>query len=103
MWLGLNGWVRTFTLRAVPGAYLRVIRPGHVRRGDPASVEHRPDHDVTIGMTLLALTTQPELLPLLLRADDLPAEIRERARRRMPFGIPGVPGIPPTDVTRTWP
>ncbi|WP_175648256.1 hypothetical protein [Protofrankia sp. BMG5.30] len=54
-------------------------------------------------MTLLALTTQPELLPLLLRADDLPAEIRERARRRMPFGIPGVPGIPPTDVTRTWP
>ncbi|WP_050803314.1 MULTISPECIES: MOSC domain-containing protein [Protofrankia] len=100
MRLGLSGWVRTFTLRAVPGAYLRVIRPGHVRRGDPVSVERRPDHDVTIGMTFRALTTQPELLPFLLEADDLPEEIRERARRRMPFGIPG---IPPTDVTRTRP
>ncbi|WP_131784690.1 MOSC domain-containing protein [Protofrankia symbiont of Coriaria ruscifolia] len=96
VWLGLHGWVRTFTLRAVPGAYLRVIRPGHVRRGDPVSIRHRPDHDVTIGMTFRALTTQPELLPLLLQADDLPEEIRERARRRMPFDIPD---IPPTDLT----
>lgn len=85
-WLGLRGWVKTFTQRAVPGAYLRVLQPGLVRRGDPVLVEHRPDHEVTIGLTFRAMTTQPDLLPRLLAADDdLPEDVRDRARRRTPF------------------
>jgi MOSC domain-containing protein YiiM len=71
-WLGERGWVKTFTQRAVPGAYLRVVAPGTVRAGDPVTVAHRPDHDVTIGMVFRALTTEPELLARLLAADALP-------------------------------
>ncbi len=33
--LGEDGWVRRFTDRAAPGAYLRVITPGEVRAGTP--------------------------------------------------------------------
>jgi MOSC domain-containing protein YiiM len=78
-WLGERGWVRTFTARAVPGAYLRVVTPGTVRAGDPVTVVHRPDHDVTIGLTFRALTTERDLLPRLLAADTLPAKVRRKA------------------------
>jgi MOSC domain-containing protein YiiM len=78
-WLGERGWVKTFTARAVPGAYLRVVTPGTVRAGDPVTVMHRPDHDVTIGLTFRALTTERDLLPRLLAADTLPAKVRRKA------------------------
>jgi MOSC domain-containing protein YiiM len=78
-WLGEQGWVKTFTARAAPGAYLRVVTPGTVRAGDPVTVVHRPDHDVTIGLTFRALTTERDLLPLLLAADALPDEAKRRA------------------------
>ena len=38
-WLEVQGWVKTFTRTAVPGAYLRVVREGAVRAGDPVVVE----------------------------------------------------------------
>jgi MOSC domain-containing protein YiiM len=84
-WLGERGWVKTFTQRAVPGAYLAVLRPGHLRRGDPVLVEQRPDHGVTIGLAFRAFTTQPELLPALTDLPDLPEEMRDIARRRTPL------------------
>lgn len=65
-WLGERRWERRFTERAVPGAYLRVSEPGTIRAGDPVTVEHRPDHDVTIGLSFRAITLEPELLPGLL-------------------------------------
>jgi MOSC domain-containing protein YiiM len=77
-----QGWVKRFTVRAVPGAYLRVIVPGEIRAGDPVVVVSRPEHDVTIGLTFRALTREPELLPRLLAADALPEKIRELATRR---------------------
>jgi len=55
--------------------------------GDPVVVEHRPDHEVTIGLIFRALTTEPDLLPLLLEADDLPEEAKDRARRRLTFHV----------------
>ncbi|REF36844.1 MOSC domain-containing protein [Thermasporomyces composti] len=82
-WLGERGWVKTFTQRAVPGAYLRVVRPGWIRAGDEVEVVERPDHDVTIGLVFRALTLEPELLQHLVRVDSLPDEIRDRARRRL--------------------
>ena len=82
-WLGRAGWVRTFTERAAPGAYLRVLEPGPVRSGDPVVVEGRPDSPVTIGVSFRAVTTEPELLPLLLRSPGVPAELRDVARRRL--------------------
>jgi MOSC domain-containing protein YiiM len=74
--------VKTFTRAAVPGAYLRVVREGAVRAGDPVVVEHRPDHDVTIGLTFRAMTLEPDLLPRLLGVDALAADVRDLALRR---------------------
>ena len=62
-WLEVQGWVRAFTRAAVPGAYLRVVQEGAVRAGDAVVVEHRPDHEVTIGLTFRAMTLEPDLLP----------------------------------------
>jgi MOSC domain-containing protein YiiM len=81
-WLGISGWVKTFTKAGVPGAYTRVIEPGTIRSGDPIEVVERPDHGVTIGMVFRAMTLEPELLPAILDADALPEDIKQRARRR---------------------
>jgi MOSC domain-containing protein YiiM len=85
--IGEPKWGRRFTERAAPGAYLRVITPGRIRAGDEITVIHRPDHEVTIELTFRALTTAPELLPLLLDIPELPAETRQRAARRAVFEL----------------
>jgi len=79
-----RGWQKQFTRGGKPGAYLRVVAPGEIRSGDPLVVEHRPDHDVTIGMVFRAVLDQPELLPGLLAAgDDLPASTMADVRSRL--------------------
>jgi MOSC domain-containing protein YiiM len=82
-WLAQAGWIRRFTEAARPGAYLRVIEPGQVSAGDAVVIEHRPGHDVSVGVTFRALTTEPELLPRLLVADAMPEDIVELALRRV--------------------
>ena len=81
--LQLDNWIKTFTASAKPGAYLRVISPGPVRAGDSISVDHRPDHDVTVGLVFRARMNEPELLPRLLAADALSAELKGFVRRRI--------------------
>jgi MOSC domain-containing protein YiiM len=81
--LHLNQWIKTFTQAGKPGAYLRVISPGTVRAGDAITIDYRPDHDVTIGLVFRARMTEPELLPRLLVADALSAELKAYARRRV--------------------
>jgi MOSC domain-containing protein YiiM len=81
-WMAEQGWIKRFTIRAVPGAYLRVIAPGEVQAGDPITIVSRPDHDVTVGLTFRALTREPELLPRLLAADALPDEAKKLVTRR---------------------
>ncbi|OII61068.1 MOSC domain-containing protein [Streptomyces sp. CC53] len=81
-WLGERGWVKRFTERAAPGAYLRVVEPGEVRAGDPVEVVYRPDHEVTVGLVFRAQTTERELLRRVLAAGDAAhPELRERARK----------------------
>ncbi|MFI6419881.1 MOSC domain-containing protein [Streptomyces sp. NPDC050842] len=59
-----KGWVKRFTQSAAgPGALLRVIVPGEVRAGDPITVVHRPDHDVTVALLHRAATVERTLLP----------------------------------------
>jgi MOSC domain-containing protein YiiM len=82
-WLAQEGWIKRFTQAALPGAYLRVIEPGQVSAGDPVVIEHRPGHDVTVGITFRALTTEPELLPRLLEADAMPEDILQVARKHV--------------------
>ncbi|MER7106518.1 MOSC domain-containing protein [Streptomyces sp. NPDC000229] len=81
-WLGEKGWVKRFTRRAAPGAYLRVVEPGEVRAGDVIEVVHRPDHDVTVELAFRAFTLQRELLPRTLAAGGaMDPEVREAALR----------------------
>lgn len=81
--MGERGWVKTFVARAAPGAYLRVVKPGAIQVGDPITVVHRPDHDVSVGLTFRALTTDADLLPALLAAPALPEETKAVARQRL--------------------
>jgi MOSC domain-containing protein YiiM len=81
-WLEEQLWVRRFTERGAPGAYLRVIAPGRVRAGDEITVVHRPAHDATIAMMFRAMTTEKSLQPQLAVAGDaLPEGLRLRLAR----------------------
>lgn len=81
--MGERGWAKMFTADGRPGTYLSVLTPGLVRAGDPIEVLHRPDHDVTCALVFRATTTQRDLLPQLLAAeDDLEPETAELARGR---------------------
>jgi MOSC domain-containing protein YiiM len=47
--MGEPRWVRRFTQRRAPGAYVRVIQPGVVGAGDQVVALNEPDHDVTVA------------------------------------------------------
>ncbi|MFF6781995.1 MOSC domain-containing protein [Streptomyces sp. NPDC012510] len=80
--LGERGWLKRFTRQGAPGAYLRVIRPGEIRAGDPIEIVHRPDHDITVALAFRAMMTEKELLPRLLDAGDaLHSEVAQWARQ----------------------
>lgn len=72
-------WVKRFTLRGVPGAYLRVVEPGVVTAGDQVDVVERRTHDLTVGKAFRALTTQRHLIPDLLAEPRISAKIRRKA------------------------
>jgi len=86
-WIAERGWLRTFTLAAIPGTYLSVVAPGQVRAGDPITIVHRPAHGVTVAQVFRALTLEPELLPSILAADELVAETRARALEGRTFRL----------------
>ena len=86
-WLGRGGmdnraWVRRFTEAGRPGPYLQVLEEGVLRRGDRISVEHRPDHGVTVSALFAVLTTHRARLPELLAVEGLPETVYAAARRQ---------------------
>ncbi|MBQ0896170.1 MOSC domain-containing protein [Micromonospora sp. U56] len=80
---GVPDLIKRFTVRAAPGAYLRVLREGEIGAGDPVEVVDRPAHGVTIGEVFRAMNLEPELLPRLLDAAELPEPVLEKVRRRV--------------------
>ncbi|MFF3062655.1 MOSC domain-containing protein [Streptomyces sp. NPDC057909] len=83
-WIAEPGWVKRFTLDAQPGAYLRVLEPGEIKAGDPITVVHRPDHEVTVSFLFRALTAEPQLLPHSLNAGSaLNPTQEEMIRKRL--------------------
>ncbi|HEX5532642.1 MAG TPA: MOSC domain-containing protein [Actinomycetales bacterium] len=48
-WVEQPAWVRRFTERGRPGAYLRVLHRGAVTAGDTVRVVQRPGHGVTVA------------------------------------------------------
>jgi MOSC domain-containing protein YiiM len=81
--LGIRGWIKTFTHGGTPGAYLRIVEPGHLQAGDDIAIVQRPDHGITIGIVYRAMMLEPELMPSLLVADALPEPLKRQARRRV--------------------
>ena len=81
-WLGIRGWMKTFTAAGVPGAYFRVIHPGTIRGGDRIDVLSQPDHNVTVGTVFTALMGDSDLLPTLAVADALPEKIKALVAKR---------------------
>ena len=84
--MGLNGyeqtaWMKRFTAVGRPGPYLRVLEVGVVERGDPVTVEHRPDHDVTVSTVFRALRVERSLLPELVDVPGLSEVVRRKAVR----------------------
>lgn len=78
-WLEEQLWVKRFTQRGAPGAYLRVISPGSVTAGDTITVIHQPSHGITIALMFRALTTDKALQPQLAAAGDaLPESLRRQ-------------------------
>jgi MOSC domain-containing protein YiiM len=76
-------WVKRFTAAGRPGAYLRVVRSGEVRTGDPVTVEQRPTHGVTVADGLRGWMFEPQILTRLLDADPdiLSDAMREEFRQ----------------------
>ena len=83
-WQRVNGfddraWVKRFAQRGRPGPFLRVIQEGQVQAGDDLVVVHQPGHGVTVSIMFRALTTEPGLLPELLKVDNLAGVARRKA------------------------
>jgi MOSC domain-containing protein YiiM len=76
MRIGEPGFVKRFALVSRPGAYLRIITEGDIGAGDHIEVISRPDHGITCRMVFDAILRDPSLLPIVVRADQLPAALR---------------------------
>ncbi len=59
---GVPRLIKRFIAYGAPGAYLRVLEEGQIQAGDGIEVAYRPDHDVTLGLALRALTVERGLI-----------------------------------------
>jgi MOSC domain-containing protein YiiM len=73
-------WVKRFTERNAPGAYLRVLEAGSIAAGDEIRVVQRPGHGVAIG-DVTARATPAAMRRLLHAADQLDLTLDPRLRR----------------------
>lgn len=74
-----EGWEHRFTERGRPGVFLAVLDQGWVAAEDTITVVDRPGHGLTAGVMFRALTTEDELLPLLLEVPGLPLAVYDKA------------------------
>jgi MOSC domain-containing protein YiiM len=56
MRMGIDGFHVDFNRTGRVGAMCRVLQAGVVRAGDPISVDHEPEHEVTIGVLVTGMT-----------------------------------------------
>jgi MOSC domain-containing protein YiiM len=74
--IGSPGFVKRFAQAARPGAYLRIVEEGDIGAGDSIDIISRPDHGVTSRMVSNAILSDPTLIPMVVRAQQLPTELR---------------------------
>jgi MOSC domain-containing protein YiiM len=83
-WMGEPRWVKRFTQRGRPGAYLQVPVEGELAVDDRIEVVHRPDHGVTVGDMFRALTGDKDQLARVAEVPDLSEKSRDVVRRLLP-------------------
>ncbi len=69
--LGDDGFPRRFAAAGRPGAYLRILAEGEVAAGDALTVEHVPEHGLTVGDVARAYHHDRSRLADLLAAPEL--------------------------------
>ena len=80
MRMGLQGFHMDFQRTGRVGAMCRVLSPGFVRAGDRISLDHRPSHEVSIGVLVAGMS--PVQAGRLLDSDvSLTSAVRAKARR----------------------
>jgi MOSC domain-containing protein YiiM len=78
--MGEPRWVKRFTQKNAPGAYLRVLNRGSIAAGDAVRVVHRPGHGVAIG-DVTALATPETMRRLIEAAERLDLDLDPGLRR----------------------
>jgi MOSC domain-containing protein YiiM len=71
-----TGIVRRFAEAGRPGAYLRILEPGHLAAGDPVAVVDRPDHGLTVATVATVLQHERGRAAELLVAPQLAERVR---------------------------
>jgi len=61
-WMGEKGWAKRFNGAKRPGAYMRVVKPGIVRVGDPVRVAWEPETKITISEVVDGILGDYEIL-----------------------------------------
>jgi MOSC domain-containing protein YiiM len=80
--IGEAGFVKRFAQASRPGAYLRIVEEGEIGAGDSITVIDRPEHGITASMVSDAIMLDPSLIPRVVGATQLPADLREWLRQR---------------------
>ncbi len=80
MRMGIDGFHVDFNRTGRVGAMCRVLEPGVVRAGDPVTVDHEPDHEVSIGVLVTGMTPA-QAQGLLDSGVSLTSAVRNKARR----------------------
>ena len=75
-------FVKRFGHALRPGAYLRIVEPGSVERGNPVEVLARPAHGVTVRDVSRIFFFEPGRVPELLDVPELSASWHAWARER---------------------
>ncbi|MCW2495174.1 MOSC domain-containing protein [Jatrophihabitans sp.] len=81
--IGEAGFVKRFAHASRPGSYLRIVEEGDLGAGDQIEVVSRPDHGITSRMVSDAILRDASLLPVVVRADQLPEGLRDWMRERI--------------------
>ena len=83
LWMGERAWVRRFTERGRTGAYLAVVEPGAVSRGDAIEVLDRPAHGITVAQLFRAVMGDDVLAEWVVREEILERTEHDKLVRRL--------------------
>lgn len=84
--MGEKQWLKRFSQAARTGTYLRVVKPGLMRAGDPIEIIHRPASSVGVSEAFDIYMHRAEELDRLLDAESLPDDLKEEIEQRLSRG-----------------